>query len=156
MLRNYWRRVLIFSVCCFAIVHFNTITHPYLLADNRHYVFYIWNKFYGRYWWARYAMIPAYTIATLFLYKVMSMRTAGFQIVFTLSTILVIAFQQLIEFRYFITPFLIMRLLTTAPKTKWLLFELIFYVTVNAVVFYLFTTKEIYWQDMNEVQRLIW
>lgn len=156
IVRAYWHQILLFSFLCAICVTYNTIAHPYLLADNRHYVFYMWNRFYGKYWWARYAMIPAYTIAALILLKVISARTAGFQLVFIVCTTAAIALQQLIELRYFIVPFLIVRLLSTSPRSKWLLLELIFYVAVNGLVFYLFTTKEIHWDDYDAVQRLIW
>ena len=29
---------------CGAVVHYFTIAHPYLLADNRHYTFYVWKN----------------------------------------------------------------------------------------------------------------
>ena len=40
-------------------VHFNTIIHPFTLADNRHYVFYVFRLLRWR-WWVRYAAIPVY------------------------------------------------------------------------------------------------
>ncbi|XP_025834242.1 putative Dol-P-Glc:Glc(2)Man(9)GlcNAc(2)-PP-Dol alpha-1,2-glucosyltransferase [Agrilus planipennis] len=41
------------------VVLLNTEVHPYLLADNRHYTFYIWNRFYQNDVF-RYLIIPAY------------------------------------------------------------------------------------------------
>jgi alpha-1,2-glucosyltransferase len=37
-----------------------TLEHPYLLADNRHYVFYLWRRVVARHWAARYLLAPAY------------------------------------------------------------------------------------------------
>lgn len=139
-----------------AIIYKNTIVHPYLLADNRHYVFYVWNKFYGKYWWAKYSMIPMYLISLIILYYSISVRSAGFKLLFTLCTIVVIGLQQLIEIRYFIMPYLIVRLSMTSVKFRLLLLELIMHCLLNAIVFYLFTTKEIYWNDYKSVQRIIW
>lgn len=152
------KRYYILLVCIlFAlIIYANTIVHPYLLADNRHYVFYVWNKFYGKYWWARYAVIPVYMISLIILYKSLSSRSAGFQLIFTLCTVVSIALQQLIEIRYFILPFLMVRLLISSIKFKLLCFELVLYAMLNVIVFYLFATKEIYWQDYDYVQRIIW
>ncbi|KAH9908386.1 glycosyltransferase family 59 protein [Xylariomycetidae sp. FL2044] len=42
------------------IVHFNTIIHPFTLADNRHYMFYVFRYSILRAWWVRYALIPIY------------------------------------------------------------------------------------------------
>lgn len=40
-------------------VRFNTIIHPFTLADNRHYVFYVFRILRHK-WWIRYAATPAY------------------------------------------------------------------------------------------------
>ncbi|KAF2770137.1 hypothetical protein EJ03DRAFT_80564 [Teratosphaeria nubilosa] len=42
-----------------AVVYANTIVHPFTLADNRHYVFYVF-RYLLRPWWARYAVAPIY------------------------------------------------------------------------------------------------
>jgi alpha-1,2-glucosyltransferase len=40
-------------------VRFNTLIHPFTLADNRHYVFYVFRLIRHK-WWIRYAATPAY------------------------------------------------------------------------------------------------
>lgn len=101
-------------------------------------------------------MIPIYIISLIILYHVLSIRSAGFQLLFTICTIVVIALQQLIEIRYFIMPYLIVRLSMTSVKFKFLLLELVMHLVLNAIVFYLFATKEIFWSDYEAVQRIIW
>lgn len=44
----------------FLIVRFNTIIHPFTLADNRHYMFYVFRYSILRAWWIRYALVPVY------------------------------------------------------------------------------------------------
>lgn len=44
------------------IVRFNTIIHPFTLADNRHYVFYVFRYSILRAWWVRYALAPVYVV----------------------------------------------------------------------------------------------
>ncbi|KAI2466785.1 glycosyltransferase family 59 protein [Annulohypoxylon bovei var. microspora] len=44
------------------IVKFNTIIHPFTLADNRHYMFYVFRYTILRAWWIRYALIPVYLV----------------------------------------------------------------------------------------------
>ncbi|KAI1433158.1 glycosyltransferase family 59 protein [Xylaria sp. CBS 124048] len=44
------------------IVQFNTVIHPFTLADNRHYVFYVFRYSILRAWWIRYALVPIYII----------------------------------------------------------------------------------------------
>lgn len=138
------------------IIHENTIVHPYLLADNRHYVFYIWNKFYGRFAFARYAMAPVYVLAVIFIGHAIENKSAGFKLVYGVCVFISVALQQLIELRYFIIPFILLRLNASVVRSRWLVFELALYVALNALVFYLFATKEIYWDNYQHVQRLIW
>lgn len=155
-LRKHWVFCTFLTSLFVVIIYLNTIVHPYMLADNRHYLFYVWNKFYGRYWWFRFIMAPFYLISMTIFYHSISARSAGFKLIYALCTIISIALQQLIEFRYFIIPFLIVRLSTTSVKFKFLILELVFYLIINAIVFYLFFTKEIYWKNYDYVQRLIW
>ncbi|KAH8900117.1 hypothetical protein GQ53DRAFT_709444 [Thozetella sp. PMI_491] len=46
-----------------AIVHFNTIIHPFTLADNRHYMFYVFRYTIRRPGATRYMLVAAYTIS---------------------------------------------------------------------------------------------
>lgn len=155
-LRNRWYYIPLVIVLFGAIIYANTIVHPYLLADNRHYTFYVWNKFYGRYWWGRYAIIPVYIVSLITIYHSISVRSAGFQLIFSICTFAAIALQQLIEIRYFILPYLIVRLSTGPIKFRWLLLEFILYLVLNAIAIYIFTTKEIRWENYDFVQRMIW
>ncbi|RYP49505.1 hypothetical protein DL768_004808 [Monosporascus sp. mg162] len=44
------------------IVRFNTVVHPFTLADNRHYMFYVFRYTILRAPWVRYALAPAYVV----------------------------------------------------------------------------------------------
>lgn len=154
--RKHWLFFIFITSSFLIVIHINTIVHPYMLADNRHYLFYVWNKFYGRFWWFRFIMAPFYLLSMIILHHSISARSAGFKLIYTLCTIISIALQQLVEVRYFIIPFLIARLSTNSVKFKLVILDLFFYLTINAIVFYLFSTKEIHWKDYDYVQRLIW
>lgn len=55
-------RILVFALfisVALVAVRFNTIVHPFTLADNRHSVFYAF-RLLRRKWWIRYAATPAY------------------------------------------------------------------------------------------------
>ena len=54
--------VFFLTIACLAAVHYGTILHPFLLADNRHYPFYLWRKVINRTSWTRYALAPGYAI----------------------------------------------------------------------------------------------
>lgn len=53
--------MLAFTAIACGIVYINTVVHPFLLADNRHYHFYIFRRLL-RPWWVRYAVTPIYIL----------------------------------------------------------------------------------------------
>ena len=53
--------VLIVVLGMLVVVHLNTVVHPFLLADNRHYTFYVF-KILRLYPWLWYAMTPIYAL----------------------------------------------------------------------------------------------
>ncbi|KAF9510697.1 glycosyltransferase family 59 protein [Hydnum rufescens UP504] len=54
---------LVFSRLRIAVsVHFFTIHHPFLLSDNRHYTFYVWNRLFRRHPVVPYLLSPAYLV----------------------------------------------------------------------------------------------
>lgn len=52
-----------------AIVKFNTIIHPFTLADNRHYMFYVFRYSILQASWVRYALVPVYTLSGILCLK---------------------------------------------------------------------------------------
>jgi alpha-1,2-glucosyltransferase len=44
------------------------VAHPFLLADNRHYAFYLWRRIIDLHPYARYALAPGYFIAARLLW----------------------------------------------------------------------------------------
>lgn len=148
---------LVIQVAFALAIHFNTLVHPYLVADNRHYLFYIWNRFYGKYVWFRYAMIPAYYFGLFVLFSLLRTNSnASFVMMYAICTILVLVLQKMIEIRYFLIPYVLFRLQVRDLKLWQLLCEFCFFVCINYVTLNLFFVKAIYWSDFNYVQRLIW
>jgi alpha-1,2-glucosyltransferase len=129
----------LFMACGFLAVHFNTIIHPYTLADNRHYVFYVF-KMLRLYPALKYLATPAYytcawlTVQTLSspptpmspvgkrrpgektktsLSKDMADRQPcqiSFVIIWLATTALSVVTAPLVEPRYFIIPWIVWRL----------------------------------------------
>lgn len=169
-----FRRVVRFAlkrwyVSCFCVglflcvIQLNTIVHPYLLADNRHYTFYIWMRFYQRWTFAKFLPVPIYYGILVLLGLILFTRgqggqTVGSSLLWILATLASVALQQLIEVRYFILPFLVLRLLQTnvQSSTKLLALEVLANVLINAATFYIFCRKAVYWSDYTEPQRIIW
>ncbi|KAF2479922.1 alpha-2-glucosyltransferase Alg10 [Neohortaea acidophila] len=57
---RFWLMLASVSLACL-VVRFNTIVHPFLLADNRHYTFYVF-RLLTRRWWVKYAVTPIYVV----------------------------------------------------------------------------------------------
>lgn len=150
-------KVILLVLLMLAIVHYNTIIHPYLLADNRHFTFYIWNRWYGKYEYAKYATIPLYIFLTFNLYdNLKDQNCISFLLPYTVAIFLAVALQRMIEVRYFLIPFIILRLRFSRPSSLMILIEFCWYLLLNVLAFQVFFTREVIWKDFDEVQRIIW
>lgn len=150
-------KIIILALLFLVVVHFNTVTHPYLLADNRHYTFYVWNRWYGKYSFAKYVSVPVYVFLLSNLYaNLKDQNCISFLLPYSICVFVVLSLQKMIEVRYFLIPYIILRLRFAKPS-MWVVYgELLWYIILNVVTFDLFFTKEILWQDFNYAQRLIW
>ncbi|CAD6223011.1 GSCOCG00005349001-RA-CDS [Cotesia congregata] len=139
-----------------AIVHSNTLVHPYLLADNRHYVFYMWNRFIGRYYFAKYALIPLYGFAIYATVMCLQDMRYLSKVLYAGCIAVVLIPQLLLEPRYFIIPYILVRLSLPEPKLWQISLELMTTLVINFLQFYIFVTKTFYWTDQEGPQRLSW
>lgn len=147
--------ILLLAGAIYVAVAYNTQIHPYMLADNRHYTFYIWNRFYERHEYARFAIIPVYIFGLSVIFSSLD-GSIGFKTFFIVSTVITLCLQKLIEIRYFLVPFLLLRLNQTKTTKKWTFVELIVNLTINYLTFTIFFNKKIRWNDFEEDQRIIW
>ncbi|CAK5047925.1 unnamed protein product [Meloidogyne enterolobii] len=149
--------MLFISLFAFLSVNCCTLAHPYLLADNRHFTFYIWQRFFQRHWIAKYLAIPFYNFSAIFMFKMTSEipnKLKAFYLVFT-SLCLIPAF--LLEFRYFIIPFALWRLSLDYQSRKAQFFEILINLMVSSFVLYLFLNRPFKWpNDPEKWQRFMW
>ncbi|KAG0329174.1 glucosyltransferase [Podila humilis] len=73
-----------------------------------------------------------------------------------LATALTLIPSPLLEFRYFMTPYLIYRLAMRQPKGTWLFLELVGYCVINTLTVWMFMTKPFRWAHEDGVQRFMW
>ncbi|GAA5890757.1 hypothetical protein JCM6882_000646 [Rhodosporidiobolus microsporus] len=149
---------------CWTIKRF-TIAHPFLLADNRHYAFYLWRRVINVHPFARYALAPGYLLAGRLLFDSLAQAgTMSFStfLLFAGATTAVLVPTPLIEPRYFIIPLIILRLYlipssSSSPsgtsasarsqrrRALRLFLEAALYLAVQAVCVYLFLEKPFFW-----------
>lgn len=108
-----------------AAVHWGSVAHPFLLADNRHYAFYLWRRVLSPH---RYALVPLYALSARMWWDALGECAAGSQLSspltsaaattqsplwllgFVLSSALTLVPSPLLEPRYFLLPYVLMRL----------------------------------------------
>ncbi|GAA5941290.1 dolichyl-P-Glc:Glc(2)Man(9)GlcNAc(2)-PP-dolichol alpha-1,2- glucosyltransferase [Sporobolomyces koalae] len=159
--------IVVMTVMAWTVRHF-TIAHAFLLADNRHYSFYLWRRIINLNPVSRYLLVPGYLFAATLIYRKLvdshHMRVSSL-VLFTVSTILVLVPTPLIEPRYFLVPFLILRLhlspsalvapdsnpsharrKTALSSRQWkLVLEAGLYVIVHLTTLWLFLEKSFEW-----------
>lgn len=103
---------LILLIVTSGLVYVNTIAHPYLLADNRHYTFYAWRLLFGpgKPTFLRYLPVPIYAYGLYFVDMKLTQTSITYKLAYWVVTPLVICAQFLLEPRYFVVPYLMYRL----------------------------------------------
>ncbi|GAA5822563.1 hypothetical protein JCM5353_005482 [Sporobolomyces roseus] len=160
-----WKRhlttanVLVFM--CWTVKNF-TVAHPFLLADNRHYAFYIWRRILNPHPLARYLLTPLYLVAGKLVYNSLcqakKMRLSTF-LLYSFSTAVVLIPTPLIEPRYFLLPYIVLRLhhsptssLSSSSPTKFtsrqarLSLEAVLYILVSSASIWVFLNKSFEWK----------
>lgn len=139
-----------------AIIHANTLVHPYVLADNRHYVFYVWNYFMGRYTFFKYLLIPLHSFSAYAFYRCLSHVRFLSRVAFLACTCVVLVPQLLLEPRYFIVPYILFRVNVRKANLWQISFESMTTLVVNFLQFFIFVNKVFYWEDQEHPQRISW
>lgn len=138
-------------------VRYGSLVHPFLLADNRHFTFYIWRRLINRSSWSRYALIPGYVCSLYFLNSRLSESNQStlhrLLLAGAIATVLIPA--ELLEFRYFTVPFYFIFFLMKPPSTSQLGGMVLLFVFVNVATLAVFITRPFQWGDGSEA-RFMW
>ncbi|RUS21152.1 alpha-2-glucosyltransferase Alg10 [Endogone sp. FLAS-F59071] len=141
----------------FLIDHF-TVEHPFLLSDNRHYSFYVWKNIYRRHPLARYALIPGYIGAGWVLIQALAKTLPLLNLLIYITAVgLNLVPSPLLEFRYFIIPFIVYMVHAPVPNNTRLGVLFMMYVAVNFWTLYMFMRRGFEWEsEPGRVQRFMW
>ena len=154
--RNLLKTALV-ALIILGIIHFNTLAHPYLLADNRHLTFYIWRRIILRHEAIKYLMFPVYMFGLYHISQSMAKSDLIFKLVLPLCVIINIVPQLLLEFRYFIIPFILIRAQIKPNCWKSLAIESVMMISVNFITLYVFLFKPFKWaSEPDSWQRFMW
>jgi len=155
-------------VLCSAAISFSSFffclsyAHPYLLSDNRHYMFYVWKNFYRRFDPTfKYAMIPVYVTCGALMqcgWSSAQSKSRLFQLSYWLSVCLCLMPTPLVEPRYFIFP-TCMWMLHAAPtlcsSLRRTTLTIILYVLINALTLFIFIHRPFRAPD-GSIGRFMW
>ena len=158
-LRFVFRRpltVLVFSTIGVVMVWKFTCEHRYLLADNRHYTFYVWHKIYRRHDLVKYALIPGYLFAWWSIFNLLRQQNFLWKLIYFVCVSVNLVPQMLLEFRYFIVPYIFFRLHSGFTSYVQVVLEFGLYAAVNAATLYLFMEKPFTWPNETGLQRFLW
>jgi len=140
------------AFCSYAAKNFSP-AHSYLLADNRHYTFYLWKNFL-RHEVVRMILTPCVLVVVhSFWLKLKGKKSAIWYTTFLVTNLVVLCPSLLLEFRYFIVPFILLRLELEPGKLDG--FELGGYTLINALTLYIFLYRPFLWPN-NEIARFMW
>ncbi|XP_003745883.1 putative Dol-P-Glc:Glc(2)Man(9)GlcNAc(2)-PP-Dol alpha-1,2-glucosyltransferase [Galendromus occidentalis] len=147
--------ILVTSLVMYGLFENFIYVHPYMLADNRHYTFYIWRRFLSRES-IRQVMVVVYIYVAFCLYNCVRHMGRVWITFFVLCTMITIVPQQLFEFRYFVWPLLVLRLHFRQKKHQ-LVAEALAYIALNCITFYIFLFSPFVWRhDPGHIQRFMW
>lgn len=147
--------LLVTAVCLLLVWKF-TFVHKYLLADNRHYPFYVWKKIFQRHELVRFLLVPAYVFAGWSFLDSIKYRSLFWCLALLACIVAATVPQKLLEFRYFIIPYLMYRLHMPLPSLPRLIIEFLLYTAVNVATIYIFISKTFHWPDSTATQRFMW
>ncbi|KAI3615441.1 glycosyltransferase family 59 protein [Moniliophthora roreri] len=120
-------------------IKFLTIHHPFLLSDNRHYTFYVWHRIYMYHWLAQYLLVPAYLACAWAWYlRVGNEQTMLQTLVLPILTVFTLLPTPLLEPRYFLIPYILMRAQIMKVPGWSLALEGVWYSFINLVTMGIF------------------
>ncbi|KAK6334024.1 glucosyltransferase [Orbilia brochopaga] len=187
-----------FTLLIAAAVHTFTYTHPFMLADNRHYVFYLWRRTVLTHPNAKYVGVPLYLLSSFLVYRAIGLKppplpaatrainpqsspvvstthTITFLLAFLAATAGTLVFAPLVEFRYFVVPWVMWRVHVGLEyganyrsggswfyKNKvggvdlrvWA--EAVVFLAVHVVTLKIFLEREFRWEGTEGVMRFMW
>lgn len=140
-------------------VKFTSLVHPFILADNRHYIFYLWRRVVQSRTLSTCLLLPLYAIAPLALVSSCTFcRTLGplLRAVIVVCTCTVLIPAHLVEFRYYTIPFFLYSISAAgkaSSQSMWI--TILAYLVVNMLTIYVFLFRDFVWPD-GSIARFMW
>eukprot|EP00698_Gefionella_okellyi_P017834 TRINITY_DN5275_c0_g1_i1.p1 TRINITY_DN5275_c0_g1~~TRINITY_DN5275_c0_g1_i1.p1 ORF type:complete len:446 (+),score=101.35 TRINITY_DN5275_c0_g1_i1:103-1338(+) len=147
---------LLLCVVAFLMVKHGTLVHPYTLADNRHYAFYVWKNILAKER-LRYALVPLYAFCGSVMWLRMRQHSSSFVCALFFACVAAcVVPARLLEFRYFIMPALMYRLLAGRPADSFSMWcTVAVFALMNVAALAVFALKPFTWPS-GDVARFMY
>ncbi|KAJ7596752.1 glucosyltransferase [Mycena floridula] len=132
-----------------------TIHHPFLLSDNRHYTFYVWRRIFMFHPTVPYLLTPVYLACTwAWFLRAGHDATLLQMLLLPVLTIFTLLPTPLLEPRYFLVPYILLRSQITDLSGSALILEGVWYTAINIATMgiFLYLPRE----AGGEVLRFMW
>ncbi|KAF8592061.1 glycosyltransferase family 59 protein [Ramaria rubella] len=124
-------------------IHKFTIHHPFLLSDNRHYTFYVWRRVFRLHPIMPYLFAPGYlACAWAWFLRIGKDQTLLQTLVLPLAILPALLPTPLLEPRYFLIPYVLLRAQIVDVPTWAVVTEGVWYAAINGVTMYIFLYAE--------------
>ena len=140
-------------VCVGVLTYKFTMIHPFILADNRHYTFYLWNKLL-KHRFVQLSMVPIYFyLGKIFWSRLLQQKGFVWLLGYTCCTFLVLIPAHLIEFRYFTIPMffasihLLLQSRQKQPVDWYMKWTILAFIVVNSALVYIFLYRTFTYAD---------
>jgi len=149
-------KLLLLLTTAIYLLHHYSLTHPFLLAANRHYTFYIRRRLFLPIPHLNIVLLPFYLFWSWLVLSRLRQGSSSLQAtIFTIALSLVLLPAHLVEPRYFNIP-LAMVLLDTPPRSgSSTVMTIAVMVVVNAITIYIFLYRPFTWVD-GTTARFMW
>jgi len=138
------------------VLHRYSFAHPFLVADNRHYTFYIWGRLLGKIPGLKEALAPAYAFAAWLCHqRITRAQSVLWFLIWCVAVILTVVPAHLLEPRYWTTAVLLVHLHT--PERSWasLVTSALACLAVNCITLAIFVGRAFTWPD-GSIARFMW
>jgi len=120
-----------------------TIHHPFLLSDNRHYTFYVWRRIFMLHPVVPYLLIPGYlACGWAWFLRIGTDQTLLQALLLPVCVLPVLLPTPLLEPRYFLIPYLLLRAQVTDVPGWGVALEGAWYTFINAVTMWVFLYRK--------------
>lgn len=155
VVRKSWKLFLLMCVFSFWCLKDSFVVHPFLLADNRHFSFYVMRRILLRSSWSRFALVPFFAFCLTGLADLFAFSSKALFSALLFGVVLQTCLSPLLEFRYFLVPFVLMYVHGRPTEPRRYGVSFLFYMLLNILQFYLFFYRTFEYAD-GSVGRFMW